>query len=141
RGHLALAQEAADRDRPRAQTARRLKEDRQLALAEPRQQHAQALRGLRVDVAFRGDPFAAALPACVRLALRQIDYHRIAERRRRGLRLRFRRRGDGSAVLLRGRRSAERKQSNEKNQASAHLTIPSAPAGDARSLLGLLLRL
>src|SRR5262249_26500577 len=90
---------------------------RQFALAQTAEQGPQALWGLPVDCTLGRDPFAAAVPAGVGLALGQIKHHRILDNCRRRVGLRFRR-GRGGAAPLGSRDSAVRNARGKQNERS-----------------------
>ncbi len=96
-GQPALTHEAADRERSGHRSAGRMEIDRQLALAEPVQQCAQALRRAAIDHAVGGDPLVAAPPASMRLSLGHEEGDRRRGRRARRFRQCGRRRTENGA--------------------------------------------
>jgi hypothetical protein len=84
-GHAPLAHEAADRQARPNRAAGRMKKDRKLALAQSAEQVAQAAGRILIDRTLRGDPFATARAAGVRVAFRHVEHDRRPHMR--GLRL------------------------------------------------------
>lgn len=83
--HAPLAHEAADRQARPNRAAGRMKKDRKLALAQSVEQVAQAAGRILIDRTLRGDPFATAPAAGVRVAFRHVEHDRRPHLR--GLRL------------------------------------------------------
>jgi hypothetical protein len=72
---LALADQPAEIDRTQHRPAAGMEEDRQLARPELRQEPAQALCDGEIDLAVGRDPFIAAGPTGIGVALGHVEHH------------------------------------------------------------------
>ena len=111
RHRTALPQHRTHRQRMVQIAARRMKIERQIAVAETREKLLEPRRGAGVYLPFDRDPAIAAAAASVRRTLDDVKRHR----RRRRLGQRRPRRRDG-----RRRRSAGKDEDCEKNRAPVH---------------------
>ena len=145
----ALPHQPPDRKPGRDRAARRMEEDRQLAPAELLQERAQAIVGAGVEGAVGRDPFAAADPAGIGVALGDEEHDRRRQRRRFLGRGRLAGRGGGlagrrrsgrrrRALGARGRARRQAKGSRDQKEATGRHARSGSTAGFVlrRSLAG-----